>query len=168
MTITYRTAWRKNDGALETDAAAIWTAANNLPTGAIHVRMKQLALVAYEGDTPVGLTTLNIRPYEPVRQKFVFIRGTVLPDKRLQAVGINLMIETYRTIEAWAKEHPEEGIAGMIAVFQVPGIGEIPFGTTIRFTLVGYTNENQQVRMVWFDHFRVPPNMSPVASAKPD
>jgi hypothetical protein len=163
MTVTYRTAWRKNDKALESDATTIWTNAANLPQEtSVTERLKEVALIAYEDDVPVALTTLNVQVYNPVRQKFAFIRGTVLPDKRLQAIGINLMIETYKMIEAYAKDHPAEAIAGMISVFQVPGIGEIPYGNSIGTVLIGYTNENQQVRLVWFKHFRVPPNMSPL------
>lgn len=163
MTTTYVEAWRKADPALEADARHIWSAPGVLPPGVTaEDRIKDLALVAYEDEKLAGLTTLKIRTYAQLHQKFAFIRGFVLPEFRMKEAGRELMFHTYRMIEAWAYDHQDEKIAGMIAVIQVPGIGLLPHGDRTNLVLVGYTNGNQQVRLGWFDHYRVPLNMTDV------
>lgn len=161
MAVDYVVAWQKSDPALEADAIRAWSTTGVLPkSDGPEVRIKQLALVAYEDGALAGLSTLNIRPYEPLKQKFAFMRGFVMPDFRMHEVGRDLMVETLNMIEQWAFEHQDEKIAGMMAVVQIPGVGREPAGKKIKATLIGYVNGNQQLRLRWFDHFRVPPNMT--------
>jgi len=161
MTTTYVEAWRKSDPKLEADAIRAWSMTGALPkSDAPEIRAKQLALVAYVNGELAGLSTLNVRLYEPLRQKFAFMRGFVMPDYRMHEVGRDMMFETLQMIERWAFENQDEKIAGMMAVVQIPGVGREPTGKKIKATLIGYVNGNQQLRLTWFDHFRVPPNMS--------
>ena len=161
MTIAYLQAWRKYDPALEAEAIRAWSTTGILPkSDSPEIRVKQLALVAYVDGELAGLSTLNIRPYEPLKQSFAFMRGFVMPKYRMHEVGRDLMVETLKMIEQWAFENQDEKIAGMMAVVQIPGVGMEPTGKKIKATLIGYVNGNQQLRLTWFDHFRVPPNMT--------
>ncbi|MGV8995926.1 MAG: hypothetical protein ACOH12_03150 [Parvibaculaceae bacterium] len=161
MTIEYVEAWKKNDPKLESDARRIWSDPGVLPPGiGAEDRIEQLAVVAYENGELAGLSTLNVLTFSPLKQKFAFFRGYVLPDFRLREVGRDIVLETYNRIEAYALANPQEKIAGMMAVVQIPNVGENPQGKKIKMTLIGYTNDNQQVRLTWFDHFRVPLNMT--------
>ncbi|MES1991164.1 MAG: hypothetical protein V4441_09465 [Pseudomonadota bacterium] len=161
MTTTYVEAWRKNDPQLEADAMRAWSTAGILPkSDGPEIRVKQLALVAYVDGNLAGLSTLNVRRYEPLKQQFAFMRGFVMPEFRMHEVGRDMMAETLKMIEQWAFEHQDEQIAGMMAVVQIPGVGKEPTGWKIKATLISYVNGNQQLRLKWFDHFRVPPNMT--------
>tara|TARA_R110000868_G_scaffold31627_20_gene115868 strand:- start:1929 stop:2417 length:489 start_codon:yes stop_codon:yes gene_type:complete len=161
MTIEYCVAWHKNDPRYEADARVIWSDPELLPdNNEIEIRAKQLAIVAYSDGQLAAMTTLNVRPFDHLRQKFAFIRGYVTPAFRLNAVGRDIMRETQKMIENWALDNPEEQIAGMAAVIQVPGVGQNPAGGNTGLVLMGYTQSNEQVRAAWFEHFRIPGNFT--------
>lgn len=157
MTTTFVDAWRRNDPKCEADALGIWRQLDILPrTVDVNERLKQLAMLAYVDDTAVSIATLNIRRYEPVRQKFAFVRGVVLPEHRRSYVGQKLLAATFQMIEAFSIAHPEEEIAGTMAVVQGRDLGKFGGGGPSRMALIGYTNGDEQVRMRWFDHYLVP------------
>lgn len=158
MTITYANAWRQNDPKLEQDAIALWAELGVLPAGqSPEERAKELSVVAYEDGKVIALTTMTVQQLDPVRQKFAFVRVLIAPDKRLQSMSTDLMRESRKVIEAHALTHPEENLAGMGAIFQAPGLGKKPIGAGGGTVLIGYTDEGYQVRIAWFDHFKVPP-----------
>lgn len=160
MTITYKDAWKKNDSKLVQDAIALWTELNILPPDQKpEQRAKELSVVAYEDGKVIALTTMDIMKLEQVRQDFAFVRVLIAPDKRLQSLSTDLMRESRKVIEAYALAHPEENLAGMGAIFQAPGIGKSPVGAGGGTVLIGYTDKGYQVRIAWFDHFKVPPVM---------
>ncbi|MDO8287840.1 MAG: hypothetical protein Q7T44_01340 [Parvibaculum sp.] len=164
MSVEYIDAWRKDDPRLEADARRIWSEPGVLPEGkGTETRMKELALVAYEDGQLAGLTTLDVRVFPYVRQKFAFIRGFILPAFRMKAAGRDIMLETHKMIETWALKNPGEKLAGLAAIIQVPGVGDHPVGRSTGMVLVGYTDRNEQVRIAWFDHFRVPLNLPTLA-----
>ncbi|MGV8995927.1 MAG: hypothetical protein ACOH12_03155 [Parvibaculaceae bacterium] len=161
MTTSYVTAWRKNDPKLEADATRFWEAHELLPAGkTAEDRIKELAVLAYDGEQVIGVSTVNIRYFDMLRQKFAFFREAIAPDYRLQSAGRDLTVQTRKAIEAYALAHLEEEIAGLAAILQAPGIGKRAIGRQGRLALIGYTDFNEQVRVAWFDHFRVPSNMS--------
>ncbi|MDO8287838.1 MAG: hypothetical protein Q7T44_01330 [Parvibaculum sp.] len=162
MTTTYIDAWRKSDPKLEAAATAFWTELNLLPEGATAAeRLKELAVLAYDGATLIGVSTLKINFFDQLRQKFAFAREAIRPEYRLQSVGRDLMLATREVIEPYALAHPEEEIAGIGAIYQAPGIGKRGIGRKTRLALIGYTAKNEQVRIGWFSHFIVPPNLTP-------
>tara|TARA_R110000868_G_scaffold334571_1_gene595293 strand:- start:307 stop:798 length:492 start_codon:yes stop_codon:yes gene_type:complete len=161
MTITYANAWRQNDPKLEQDAIALWTELSALPKGqSPDERAKELSVVAYEDGKVIALTTMIVQRLQQVRQDFAFVRVLVAPSHRLQSLSTDLMRESRKVIEAYALAHQEEKLAGMGAVFQAPGLGKNPIGIGGGTVLVGYTDEGYQVRIAWFDHFKVPPVMA--------
>ena len=162
MTTTYVEAWRKNDPKLEAAATAFWETQDLLPAGVTaEERVKDLAVLAYDGDTLIGVSSLNIRYFDLLRQSFAFFREAIAPDYRLQSAGRDLSVQTRKVIESYALAHPEEELAGMAAVLQAPGIGKRAIGRQGRMALIGYTDKNEQVRVAWFDHFIVPANLTP-------
>lgn len=164
MTITYVDAWRKSDPQHAADATAFWTEHDLLKTEtSAEERVPQIAVLAYDGDKVVGLSTLNVRPFELLRQKFAFLREAVAPDYRRHELARNLSGETRKVIETYAIAHPDEMIAGMAAIYQAKGIGKKPIGSVSRMALIGYTAANEQVRAGWFEHFRIPENLAPIS-----
>jgi hypothetical protein len=60
-------------------------------------------------------------------------------------------------LEEWAKANPEEKVAGLIGFVEPGAWGEaarMPRGPHFGWTLVAYTHDGKQVRVVWFDHYR--------------
>ena len=159
MATRFVTAWRKNDPKLEAEAKQIWETTGILPDGeSPDDRAKEIALIGYQDDKLAAVSTLKVRPFDYLRQNFAFARETVLPEFRKQEIGRELVRATFKMIQEYAKEHPEEKIAGLATIFMVPGIGTNPIGRETKLTLIGYTPENEQIRVAWFDHFEVPPN----------
>jgi len=159
MTIQIVEAWRKNDPKLEAEAIAFWDRHQINPAGTTpQARAKELAAVAYDNGEVVALSTINVELFVQLRQKFAFIREAVAPSYRRNKVGGDLLIATRDIAERYSREHPEEKIAGAAAVYQVPGVGTYGSGRTSKLALVGYTDRNEQVRVMWFDHVQVPPN----------
>ena len=161
MTIEFVEAWRKADPKLEADALAFWQAQGvrlETPDGA--ERKKMLAVLAYEDGQVIGLSTLNIRRAEQVRQKMAFVREIVAADRRQQHVSIALTQKTREVIEAYAFAHQDEQIGGMAAILQAPGIGKRAISRGGQMVLTGYTEKNEQVRIAWFAHFQVPANLA--------
>lgn len=159
MTTSFVTAWRKNDPKLEIEAKQIWEATGILPDRTTPAeRAKEIALIGYQDGKLAAVSTLNIRYFDYLRQNFAFARETVLPEFRKQEIGRELVRATFAMIQDYAQNHPEEKIAGMATIFMVPGIGKNPVGRETKLTLIGYTPENEQIRVAWFNHFEVPPN----------
>ena len=157
MPINFVPAWKKNDPRLEQDAIDLWTKLDALtPDTNPKTHSKMLSVVAYDGEAVVALSTLDVRYFEQLRQKFAFIDILVEPSNRMQKISVDMMRQTRAVIEAYALERPEERLAGMAAVFKKKGIGRMPIGTGGRTVLVGYTEEGYQLRVAWFDHFTVP------------
>ena len=67
---------------------------------------------------------------------------------------------TMTMLEQWSKTNPEERVAGLIAFVEPGAWGEaarLPRGPHFGWTLVAYTHDGHQVRVVWFDHYRIAP-----------
>lgn len=161
--ITFVEAWRKNDPKLEADALAFWQREDALPDESEAVkRIKQLAIMAYEDDELVAITTIHLRPLEQLRQKFAFLRGMVAKSHREQLLAVSMGKPVFDLLQAHALAHPEENIAGLAAVVSSPLIGARPnpYPNGAGLVLIGYTPFGEQVRVSWFDHFRVPANLS--------
>ncbi|MGV8995924.1 MAG: hypothetical protein ACOH12_03140 [Parvibaculaceae bacterium] len=161
MTIEFVDAWRKGDPKLEADALAFWQSQNvklETPDGA--ERLKMLAMLAYEDNKVIGLSTLNIRHSDQVRQKMAFIREIVAIDHRRKHLGIDLAQKTREMIETYAFNHQDEQIAGMAAVLQGVGIGKHAISRGGQMILAGYTANNEQFRVAWFAHYQVPANLA--------
>ncbi len=161
--ITFVDAWRKDDPKLEADALAFWKRENAMPDESDATeRVKQLAILAYEGDELVAITTIHVRPFERLRQKFAFLRGMVAKAHRQQLLAISMGKPVYDLIEAHALAHPEENIAGLAAVVSSPllGVRPNPYPNGAGLVLIGYTSHGEQVRVSWFKHFQVPANFS--------
>jgi hypothetical protein len=92
----YKDVWLKNDAKAEQDAIAAWTAANVLPHGLDPMtRAKELAVVAYDGDTLVAISTCAIEYLKEVRQQMAMFRIFIVRDRRKEGIGIPLTHAMY-------------------------------------------------------------------------
>ncbi|MDO8421583.1 MAG: hypothetical protein Q7S99_05425 [Parvibaculum sp.] len=156
MAITFVDAWRKDDPQLEAEARAFWTSHKVLPGDAdVDKRVKQLAVLAYDENVLIGISTIEVKFFDLLQENFGFIREVVASDRRLEHISIALTQRTREVVEAYALAHLNESIAGIAAVLQAPGIGKRAISRGGGLVLMGYTDRNEQVRACWFDHFRV-------------
>jgi hypothetical protein len=155
-----RVAWRRGDPRIEADAIAMWTRAGNLPKDVTpQERASQLVAAAYRGDRLAAVCTAVIEPVPFLRARFLIMRSMTDPDFRRSHAQIALALPVKGILEDWAKAHPEEQVAGVIGFVEPGAWGEfarLPVAPIWAWTLVAYTHDGHQVRVVWFDHYRVP------------
>jgi hypothetical protein len=154
--VRYVPAWQLSDPKLEGDAIAMWREMRILPHNqSAEARAKELVSLAYMGDRLVGITTAVIGHYAPVRQRFAFMRLLIRPEAEKSGIAVPFTVFFREVLREWALAHPEEQLAGYGAYITVKGYGHQPV-LPAGLALVGYTDEGYQVRLCWWDHFRIP------------
>jgi hypothetical protein len=154
-----RPAWRLEDPRIEADAIAFWTRLNILPPGvAPEQRAKDLVAVVYRGDKVVGVHTAVIERVEQVRTRLAMLRSAVDPDVRRAHVSLALTLYSRALLERWSRDHPDEQLGGLGALVggrQLAERGRQPFWPQTRFILAGFVPDGRQLRISWFEDFRV-------------
>jgi hypothetical protein len=154
-----RIAWRRDDPRIEADAIAMWTRLGVLPKDVTpQARAKQLVAAAYSGDRIAAVCTGVIEPIPLLRARFLVMRSFTHPDFRRTHAQVALALPVKALLEDWARAHPEEQVAGVIGFIEPGAWGEfarMPVSPFWAWTLVAYTHDGHQVRVVWFDHYRV-------------
>jgi hypothetical protein len=154
-----RIAWQRNDPAIEADAIEMWTRLGILPSEVQpEARAKQLAAAAYSDGRIAAVATGVAEQIEFLHARFLVMRSMTAPEFRRTHAQIALALPTMAMLEEWAKANPEEKVAGLIAFVEPGAWGEaarIPRGPYFGWTLVGYTHDSKQIRVVWFDHYRL-------------
>lgn len=154
--LRYVAAWRRNDPKLEADAIAMWNEMGVLhPNVRPEQRAKELVTLAYIGDRLVGITTAEITPYAPVRQRFAFGRILLRPEVEKQGIVVPLTLAMREELREWSKANPHEQVAGFAIIITAARYGDKPV-TAAGLALAGYTDDGFQVRLYWWDHFRLP------------
>lgn len=154
-----RLAWQRNDPEIEADAIDMWSRLGILPTEVKpEDRAKQLVSAAYSEGRIAAVATGVVEHIAFLRARFVVMRSMTAPDFRRTHAQVALALPTMTLLEEWAKANPEEKIAGLIGFVEPGAWGEaarMPCGPYFGWTLVAYTHDNQQVRVIWFDHYRI-------------
>lgn len=154
-----RPAWRRNDAAIEADAAAFWRRLAILPKDVSpEARAKELVAAAYKDGRLVGVTTATLNRLEFLRVRLAMIRAAVDPDFRRSRAAFALAVYSRDLLERWSSDHPHERVAGLGAIVESPDLAarqREPFWPQTRFGLVGYTKDGRQIRVSWFEDFRL-------------
>tara|TARA_R110000868_G_scaffold207948_3_gene457072 strand:- start:8020 stop:8502 length:483 start_codon:yes stop_codon:yes gene_type:complete len=152
----YVTAWQRNDPKLEADAIAMWSDMGVLhPSVSPEQRAKQLVTLAYVGDRLIGITTAEVSRHEPVRQNIAFMRLLLRPETERQGIAVPITIAMRETLREWSAANPAAQIAGCGIIITAKGYGAQPV-LPAGLALAGYTPEGLQIRLYWWDHFRLP------------
>ena len=148
-------AWRSRDPRVDQDVLRFWEKFKLLPRGVDPaVRIQELCAVAYLGEELVGVATAALANLQLVRSRVGMFRCAVAPDHRRSGLAAQLALRCLRLLEAWSVEHPEEKLMAMATVLE-GNIGDKarqPVWPLTGLTLVGYTPQSQQLRLVWFKH----------------
>ncbi|MGV8995416.1 MAG: hypothetical protein ACOH12_00530 [Parvibaculaceae bacterium] len=149
-------AWKRNDAKLEADAIQMWQALGVLPAGTdVPQRAKELVVQAYVGDRLVAITTADIQTHEPVRQRFAFGRIFIHPDFERAGLVVPQTIAMREELREWSKANLQEKVAGFAIAISAKGYGKTPV-TAAGLMHGGYNTDGQQVRLYWWDHYRLP------------
>lgn len=152
-------AWKLAEPRYERDATALWARLQALPEGvAVEDRLPQLSSVAYHGERLVGVVTVDIRPFEQVRQQFAFYRVLIDPEFRGKNVMSPLAEETWNALERWSIKNPALHLAGVASIRESRHLIETyrsPISRSLQLMLVAYTDTGLPVRIGWFRHVRL-------------
>ena len=158
-TFDVRVAWRRDDPRIEADAIAMWTRLGILAEGVKpEERAKQLVSAAYCGDQIAAVATAVVEHVSFLKNRFLVLRSMTVPEFRRSHAQVALGIPSITALTDWAKANPQEKVAGMIAFVEPGAWGEaarMPRGPFFGWTLVAYSQRGHQVRVIWFDHFRL-------------
>lgn len=159
LRVEMRTVWKKSDADVETDAKALWRRLSVLPEGVdADLRIDEMVCAAYVEGALAAVATAFVREVEFLRHRFAMLRGLVAPEYRRHNVGRRVLAHSFIVLDRWSREHPEEAVMGVAGVLQSPILAEkatmasSPIGG---FTLAGYTDRGEQIRVAWFDHARI-------------
>jgi len=154
-----RPAWRLADPQIEADAIAFWERLNILPASASPAqRAKELIAVAYKDDRIVGVHTATLERVEQVRARLAMLRSAVAPDYRRTHISMALTIYSRDLLERWSRDHPHERLGGLGTIVESRQLAERakqPYWPNTRFTLAGFLEDGRQLRISWFEDFRV-------------
>lgn len=158
----FRPAWRLDDAGIEADAVAFWERLGILPAGVSAAeRAKQLVSVAYKDGALAGVMTAELALLEQVRTRLAMIRGASDPVHRRANVARALTIYSYQLLARWSADHPGERLGGLGAFVEnremLSGSDYMrrPYWPESGFILAGYTPDGRQIRISWFEDFRV-------------
>jgi len=157
--IAYKSAWQRNDPAIERDVLAFWRANNLIPPNAVPTeRLRELCTVAYEGDRLIAVSTAKIAEVGFVRSLIAMWRCAIAPDRRGQHISTEMGRVSRDVLEEWSRAHPEERVMGMGTTIQTANLDEKkkrPIWKASGLVFVGYSAQDEQVRIAWFDHAEI-------------
>jgi hypothetical protein len=154
-----REAWRRDDPRIEADAIDFWTRFRLLPPDVSpEQRAKELIAAAYRDGRLIAVSTATIEWFDHLRARFAVLRGATDPEHRRSRAQLALAVPSRRALERWALEHPEERLAGGLAFVETAEWGDfarLPVWPESDLAFIGYANDGRQIRLAWFDHFRL-------------
>lgn len=154
-----RPAWRLADPKIEADAVAFWHRLGILPPDvAPRQRAKQLISVVYKDDRLVGVHTGTIERVEQVRSRLVMLRSAVDPGYRRTHVSLAMTLYSRALLARWSRDNPHERLGGLGAIVESEQLmerGKQPWWPQTRFILAGFLPDGRQLRISWFEDFRV-------------
>ena len=154
-----RPAWRLNDARIEADAIDFWRRLAILPGDvAPEQRAKELISVAYRDDRVVGVHTATIERVEQVRARLAMLRSAVDPEFRRTRVSMAMTLYSRPLLERWSRDNPHERLAGIGAILDSELLakrGKEPWWPQTRFILAGFLADGRQLRISWFEDFRL-------------
>lgn len=162
--ITFRTAWRKADPALERDARAFWESIR-LPRGVDPERRAQeLCAVAYRDNQPVGVSTATIEMIERFRCRMAVYRCAVKIGLRRTPLSWTITEYSRDVLERWSLENPSEKVMGLMAVIQsrelILRYPEVVMPAA-NLVFVGFAPAGFPIRVSWFKHATIPVEWPP-------
>lgn len=154
-----RVGWRRGDAAIEADAVEFWSRLGLLPEGVDPAaRAKEVIAAAYKDGALIALATARLEHIGFLKARMAVVRGATDPAHRRSHAQLALAVPSHDALRDWAIAHPEEKLAGAIVFVDQSEWGDfvkLPVWPESELELVGYSADNKQVRVRWFEHFRL-------------
>lgn len=161
MDIDIRTAWQKSDSELGRDARGFWNRTGMLSQAEQEKRSGELVAVAYENGKVLGVSTARHTEYKPLRSRFFYYRSAIVPDVPQLQVAAQICAHSCDCLAKWARQNPDEKVNGLYIELESDELlGEqrrLPVIEILGLNLIlaGYTEEGNQIRIIWFDDARL-------------
>lgn len=161
MNVNVRLAWRQNNRAIERDAERFWINEQLLPKDADATeRLGELCLAGYVGHELVALTTARIRHIDFLGVKLAMARVATAHAMRQKSLGLHMLAKSREHLEAWSAANPQEEVMGMGTITQTHAWDTRPpshaLGRDTRLAFIGWTANNEPMRVAWFAHGTFP------------
>jgi len=166
--ITFRTAWCKDDKALEEDAKSFWRSQEKhfkLPEDSnADQRAKEHCAIAYSEGGPVGIATATLEFVPLFRTNMAVYRCAVSHDA-VTVPPLSWRITEYsrEVLEQWSLDNPAAKIMGLVALMTAKGF-ILPYPQIVapaNMVLSGFTPEGYPIRVAWFKHATIPTEWPP-------
>jgi hypothetical protein len=157
--VEFRPAWRLGDPQIIADAIGFWKRLAILPRNVTpEERAEELVIVAYRGGRIVGVITADVGILPQVRARLAMLRTAVDPDLRRSHVGLAMLLDAQQILKTWSAQNPGERLAGTGGIVEAPELDaaqNYPAWPLPRLHLVGFTPDGRQIRVSWFEDFRL-------------
>jgi hypothetical protein len=104
------------------------------------------------------VSSATIERVEQVRVRLAMLRSAVDPDYRRTHISLALTLCSRALLERWSRDNPHERLAGLGAILesrQLQERGKQPYWPQTRFILAGVLPDGRQLRISWFEDFRL-------------
>jgi len=163
--VEFRPAWRLRDPDIERDAIAFWKSENLLPpTASIETRLSELCVAGYAEGRIVALSTVLLRDVDFLGARLAMFRCAVAKEQRRNRLATVIAAHSREALEKWSLAHPEEDVRGMATVVQNADLDAREARAIYRssgLAFIGWTAQDEQFRLAWFEHARVPHRGTP-------
>jgi GNAT superfamily N-acetyltransferase len=125
---------------------------------ALSARAADLAAAAYRDGQLAGVLTAQVMRVKQVRSELAMIRVAVDPAHRRAHVARALTLFSRDLLHRWAAANPAAKLAGLGAIVEGQEMtehGKRSYWPETRFILAGYLPDGRQLRISWFEDFRV-------------
>ncbi len=144
----FRTAWRRADPQIESDAREFWRAMRLIAPPEIERRIPELVAAAYVDGRLVAVSTAEFNMLPQLRARFAMYRCLVAPEYRRHHLSYRISGFSREVLEQWSLANPHEKIMGMAAIIQAR---EYKFKQReamwpeygLNLNLIGYNNVRQ-------------------------
>jgi hypothetical protein len=133
-------------------------------------RAKELIAASYKDGQLAAVATATIGEVDFLRARFAIIRGATAPEFRRSHAQLSLSVPSRDALWAWAREHPEENIAGAVVFVDRSEWGDftkLPVWPESELAVVGYDQHGRQIRVRWFEDFRYEESARPSLPPRP-
>lgn len=157
--IQFKDLWRKADPVAERDALAFWEAHRLMPKTADPAkRLSELCCAAYAGGQMIAISTAKLTEVGFLRSRIAMWRCAITPAHRGQHLSTEMGRFARGVMEDWARAHQDERVMGIGTTIQTTNLDEKkkrPIWHASGMVFVGYSAQDEQIRVAWFDHAEI-------------
>jgi hypothetical protein len=154
--VDFRFVWRQDhEGDIASGVRRFWSKLGIVFPPGSPDRLSELCAVASVEGEVVATSTAKIVQNTGLRERFAYYRTLVMPELRRQKLAQRLCAFSRDSLAKWAQENPNEGLKGLLIVFQAREFAELDRSPVahlpdLEFNFVGYNDDGERMRVIWF------------------